>query len=594
MLHCALLTCPQQIAHVVHVFLRGNYLRKSCMALTSALSGKKMSVQLSRPTVTQRMLSLWIALYIGGMLNAVVWQHKIMSSGLRTWADIAELTLSLGGVFAFTLLLLGIAGFGGQFVYRIIASIMVLFSAAASYYMSVFNVVIGYGVMLAVLTTEFNLSRESVGWHFLVWLIPTAVVPVAMIWITRLSHTTLAELRRATSFWRPLAHLMLICMMLKISLDGLQAHDARQTGTQEMANAGGMLAHRYLPSNWIAGLGMVAYHKASEAWQATPLFDPASAFTYVADPQRQDTTVIFVIGETTRADHIGLLGYERDTTPLLSREKNLVAMQGWSCDSSTYLSLRCMFVREGGTTDDDARTLKERNVFATLKSLGFSSELFSVQSEVWFYNSIGADNYLLREMIAAAPGNEGKPVDDMLLIPPLAESLANHTNQPHVVVLHTKGSHYLYSQRYPRSFAHYTPECFGIDETCSKEKLVNSFDNSILYIDTVLTRVIDQVRDRKAIVFYTSDHGESIDDGTHFHATPRHIAPPEQRRVPVMVWMSDPFLETTGGRTAHHKLKARAASGQIARHEELFDSILGCTGFNSPDGGIVPKNNWCH
>lgn len=63
--------------------------------------------------------------------------------------------------------------------------------------------------------------------------------------------------------------------------------------------------------------------------------------------------------------------------------------------------MRCMFVREGGTEDNPQRTLKEQNIFAVLKELGFTSELFAMQSEVWFYNSIEADNYSFREMIAS-------------------------------------------------------------------------------------------------------------------------------------------------------------------------------------------------
>lgn len=567
------------------------------MAIASAFSGKKISIHFMRPVVSQRMLSFIIAIYIGIVLNAVVWQHQLAASTFPSKPHIVELVASLICVITFTLLLLSIASFGGHTVFRVMATVMLLFSAAASYYMSLFNVVIGYGIMMAVLTTEIDLSRESVGWTFLLWLIPTALIPVAALWRVRLSHTTLTELRQRTTFWRPLAYLAVLALVMHGALERLQHNATQHSSSQEMASAGGMLAHRYLPSNWIAGLGMVGYHEFTEYWQPHPLFDPAKHFTYLIDPERADTTVIFVIGETTRSDHVGLLGYERNTTPLLAQEKQLVAMRGHACDTSTYLSLRCMFVREGGTSNDNARVLKERNVFATLKALGFSSELFSMQSEIWFYNSINANNYLLREMIAAAPGNEGKPVDDMLLIPLLADSLSSHpqqAQQPHLVILHTKGSHYLYSQRYPRSFAHYTPECFSIDETCSKQQLVNAFDNSILYTDTFLKAVIDQVRNRKAIVFYSADHGESIADGTHFHATPRHVAPPEQRRIPVMVWMSDALTATHGGQHAYRQLQARAATGKLARHEELFDSILGCTGFASPDGGINERNNWCH
>lgn len=105
--------------------------------------------------------------------------------------------------------------------------------------------------------------------------------------------------------------------------------------------------------------------------------------------------------------------------------------------------------------------------------------------------------------------------------------------------------------------------------------------------------MISQVKDKKAIVFYSSDHGESIEANMQFHATPLKIAPPEQRRVPIMVWMSDAYIQTRNGGKAFTYLKRKQQLGEIRHHEELFDSILGCIGYTSPDDGINPKNNWC-
>ena len=115
----------------------------------------------------------------------------------------------------------------------------------------------------------------------------------------------------------------------------------------------------------------------------------------------------------------------------------------------------------------------------------------------------------------------------------------------------------------------------------------------MLYTDTFIDSVIDQLRDKKALVFYASDHGESIDENSHLHGTPREMAPPEQFRVPMMVWASDSFLEQPDHKLAFEQLQAQQRVGAKKRHVELFDSILGCLGYTSPDGGINPANNWC-
>ncbi|STT82541.1 phosphoethanolamine transferase [Klebsiella pneumoniae] len=45
--------------------------------------------------------------------------------------------------------------------------------------------------------------------------------------------------------------------------------------------------------------------------------------------------MVFIIGETTRWDHMGILDYSRNTTPELEKEKNLVAFRGYLCDTAT-------------------------------------------------------------------------------------------------------------------------------------------------------------------------------------------------------------------------------------------------------------------
>jgi len=494
---------------------------------------------------------------------------------------------------AFTYVLLWLSALGGVLIYRLLASTLVLFSAAAAYYMTLFKVVIGYGIMISVLTTDLDLNSESVGYAFFLWLIPTALLPILLIWRVKLRSHLHGLMRSLPSFCMAVSRLCLALVLVIAPLKHLEAAEESGSTLRDAPDAAGELAHRFLPSNWIASLGMVAYNRYAEYQMGGKLFDPASKFSYVADPSMENAVVVFVIGESARYDHLGLYGYQRDTTPLLSKEKNLVALKGWSCDTSTKLSLRCMFVREGGAGEDEARTVKEKNIFFLLREKGFQSELYSMQSELWFYNSINANNYLFREMIAAERGNEGLPIDDSLLLPELSRSLADPTPGKHLIVLHTKGSHFLYSQRYPRSFARYQPECFSINAQCSKDRLINSYDNSLLYTDTILKKVIDQLRQRKALLIYASDHGESIDDQMHFHGTPRNIAPPEQRKVPIMLWMSDSFLATPGRKAMLDNLKNMALRGETRRHEEIFDSLLGCLGYTSPNGGIKQSNNWC-
>ncbi|XNM86730.1 sulfatase-like hydrolase/transferase [Escherichia coli] len=110
------------------------------------------------------------------------------------------------------------------------------------------------------------------------------------------------------------------------------------------------------------------------------LLNPAKKFTYQAPQNVDDTYVVFIIGETTRWDHMGIFGDERNTTPKLAQEKNLAAFRGYSCDTATG-STALHVCTSGGRGRQPQRTLKEQNIFAVLKQLGFSSNLHAMQSE---------------------------------------------------------------------------------------------------------------------------------------------------------------------------------------------------------------------
>lgn len=542
---------------------------------------------------SQRQVSLVLSVYIGVILNSACLIRNGMTGG---WLEATSTLLSAIALFAFCYLLLSFFSLFGQITYKILASFTLLASAAASYYMTFFNVVIGYGVIVSTLTLDTDLNGEALGHEFFLWFTLVGLVPCLWLWCTHLrNHVYSNRWYGLGGFAKRLVPAMCMLLVLNISIKTIvnfTEHQARKNN-QYTASIGGVIAHSYLPTNWIASLAIYMHQLSKEDKSEKQLYDPSKHFTYQPTSGLDDLFVVFVIGETTRWDHMGLFGYARDTTPLLTQERNVIALRGTSCDTATKLSLRCMFVRENGTEDDDQRTLKERNVFAVMRKLGFTSELFGMQSEAWFYSSLDANSYEIREIIASEYAHSKRPIDDMLLVDQMEKSISKYQQGKHLVVLHTKGSHHMYSQRYTREFARFTPECMDIDDTCSREQLVNSFDNSVLYIDYMLKNVFDKLRDKNALVFYVPDHGESIDENSHFHATPKEMAPPEQFRVPFIVWASDKFIAQPHNQQLFANLQKREANGFNPHHEQIFDSLLGCIGYSSPDGGIKAHNNWC-
>jgi glucan phosphoethanolaminetransferase (alkaline phosphatase superfamily) len=114
------------------------------------------------------------------------------------------------------------------------------------------------------------------------------------------------------------------------------------------------------------------------------------------------------------------------------------------------------------------------------------------------------------------------------------------------IVLHTMGSHFDYSDRYPDSFDFFKPSNKTIrtkvNDVKMKHVLVNSYDNSILYSDAVLDSIISMAKGQNnfASVVYISDHGEDLlDDKRNFNYHINALPPSKYiTHIPLFIWYS--------------------------------------------------------
>ena len=528
-----------------------------------------------------------VSVYVALLLNSFVAINRYSALQAKYDKALGLVMLEMVLVLSLTAAIFYLVSIAGRTAFKGIVAVILILSAASAYYMFFFKVVIGYGVIQAVLTTDVDLSKEVVGFAVIGFVAVFGVLPAIGVVRTRLTENVLASrvLMLAVCMLSGLAVVLVHPLLLRNS-DG-------KTRPQT-ASALGVVAHSYVPSNWLTGVAMSALNTYEGVVRQQRLVDPADKFKYRASVDLDGTYLVIVIGESARYDRMGILGHSRPNTPEMMRTENLTAMPAISCNTSTSLSLQCMFVRPEAVDDggmSGRQTVSEGMVFAVLKRLGFTSELFAMQGEVWFYNSVDTNYYKHREIIYAEDRNIGKPIDDMQLVPELEESILRYPKGRHTIILHTKGSHHLYTFRYPRSYAWYTPECMNNELPCAQDELLNSYDNSIAYTDHVLGQLIEKLKGRKAVLIYTSDHGESIEKNAHLHGAPKQVAPREQRMVPLVIWASKLFLLDPRNAKRFSRLQAR--KGEMASHDNLFDSILGCLGIESDDGGINPHRNLC-
>ena len=172
---------------------------------------------------------------------------------------------------------------------------------------------------------------------------------------------------------------------------------------------------------------------------------------------------------------------------------------------------------------------------------------------------------------------------DEKMLPFIKEIIPNSNKQ--FIVVHTSGSHWNYTARYPKEFEQFTPVCNGKIKSdasnCEQLALINSYDNSILYTDFFLSNLIDLLKDKNAFLLYVSDHGESLgENGYYGHGGPL-IA--EQITVPLIVWVSKDFKLRHPESVASIK---KYTNNEIS-HDHVFHSVLDCLNIDSE---IVDKD----
>ncbi|WP_341650226.1 phosphoethanolamine transferase [Thauera humireducens] len=289
---------------------------------------------------------------------------------------------------------------------------------------------------------------------------------------------------------------------------------------------------------------------------------------------------MLVVGETARAANWGLnrgagQSPAHDTTPELARREVINFPEVSSCGTNTEVSVPCMFSLQGRRNYDEDAIRGSESLLDTLKHAGLRV--------VWNDNQSGCKGVCagvesMRPDPSSLPGLcEGERCLDEALLES-SRALLRDAKGNLVLVLHQLGNHGpAYFRRYPDRFRRFTPTCDDEDlSKCSREQIANSYDNALLYTDHVLARNIDLLKelepDYDTALLYVSDHGESLgENGLYLHGLPYSIAPAEQTRVPMVMWLSSGFA-------ARNRLDSaclRAQADKPAAHDNLFHTVLG-------------------
>ena len=489
-------------------------------------------------------------------------------SALTTWAFAAALLVMLAALH-FTLLAL----VSNRWTLKPLLATLIVGTAFASHFMHSFGVYLDPSMMRNVMRTDAAEARELFSWSLLPHLALYAVLPLVVLWRVRLRNTPWLRATAVRVGTLLLATVLLVGTLLLF----FQAISSMMRNHKEM---------RYLitPANYLWSIGAVAAAQAKDAAQPRQAIGldaaPGPRMTARAAARSKPLVLVLVVGETARAANWGLNGYVRQTTPQLAGLPVINFPDVTSCGTNTEVSLPCMFAPVGRRDYDEARIRGSESLLHVAARAGAAVH--------WRDNQSGCkgvcDGLPQDEVISINPAGlcaDGRCLDEGLLTA-LDERLAalSRGAKPttRLMVLHQLGNHGpAYFRRYPRAFARFTPTCQNDDlQKCSRDEIVNAYDNALLYTDHVLAVLIAKLQAASAQVdsalIYVSDHGESLgENNLYLHGLPYAIAPDLQKRVPMVMWLSPGAPAALGLDTAC--LKGRAA--KPASHDHLFHTLLG-------------------
>lgn len=333
-------------------------------------------------------------------------------------------------------------------------------------------------------------------------------------------------------------------------------------------------------STWPFGLTARGIDFYKERQHLAELGRSSSSFSFKASQagaNGEPEVVVMVLGESSRYDRWSINGYGRETNPLLSKESNLVTLRDViTAVSATRLSVPVIISRKPAT-----QSLKdgfaEKSFLTAYKEAGFKTYWLSNQISFGQFDtpvSVFAKEADVIQFLNLG-GFTNNSNFDQILFDPLKHALADPAPKK-LIVLHSLGSHWNYSQRHPKEFDKWQPSLYGVDKPAYtdlkiKPQLNNSYDNSILYTDWFLAQVIGQLKASQQLtsLMYVADHGQTLYDGScrlafHGHNTQYEF------HVPAFVWYSDQYQERYPDKVKQlqrHR-KARLAT------ENIFHTLL--------------------
>ena len=533
--------------------------------------------QLKIKPISLIVFNLLLAIWLGVFLNIAFFEkirmltpYNGVKAGLFVVASIIIVVAAYNFIFQL---------FNWKWTAKPLAIALVFIGGFAAYAVNTLGVLITSDQIQNLMQTDIAEARDTWSWHLLTWTLGMIVLPIIVILMMKIKPEPIIRqlLHKVIASVVSLAMVLGLLFVFYVDFAAI---------FRENRDLKGMIS----PQNMIASFA--SYYKKKAPKENLPLVVYGEdAVMQKAQATSLPKLMVLVVGETARAENFSLNGYGKNTNPKLAQQDILNFSRVSSCGTATAVSVPCMFSGMPRKEYEERLASHREGLLDIAQRAGYQV--------TWIDNNSGCkgtcdrvNQFKIPEPLQQKWCKDKECFDDILIdsFKAYLATIPQDDNRPRLIVLHQMGSHGpAYYKRVPAQFKVFKPTCdTNAIQGCSRDALLNSYDNTLLYTDYVLDSLIETLKNTtkyQTALWYLSDHGESTgESGMYLHGAPYAIAPTQQTHIPMLMWFS-----TVWQHQAKQQIKCLAQQGRKELSQDnLFPTMLSLLDVKSK---VIDPNN---
>ena len=448
---------------------------------------------------------------------------------------------------------------------KFFATLLIIIGGLSAYFVNSLGVIITPDQIQNLLQTDIREAKDLWSIRLVIWTLIFVIFPLAVVAALKIEKESLQK-QILKKILTSVGSLILIGTLLFCFYVDYAAIFREHRDLKSMIS----------PQNTIAST--LSYYKKKSPKEKLPLvyFGEDAHVAQQAQLSKNPKLMVLVVGETARAESFSLNGYTKNTNPKLSKLNIINFNQVSSC--GTAVSVPCMFSGMTRKNYDEKLANHREGLLDIAQRAGYKV--------TWIDNNSGCkgacdriEQYQIPQVLKQKWCDASGECLDEILVDSLQDYLKNlqkNDTASHLIVLHQMGSHGpAYFKRSKAPYQPFQPMCnSNAIQGCSTTELHNSYDNSIVYTDHILSEIIQTLKQKTEYqtgFWYLSDHGESTGEhGLYLHGAPYSMAPTQQTHIPMLMWFSEAWQR----KNTEQVTCLNAQSNRILSHDNLFPSLL--------------------